>query len=40
MKRVMACGCLVALWVALWSPHAGAQGAADTKAVATEAQRL
>ena len=40
MKRAMTFGCLVALWVALWSPGVGAQGAADTKAVASEAQRL
>lgn len=40
MKRSMVFGCLVTLCAALWSTGAGAQGTADSKAVATEAQRL
>jgi pilus assembly protein CpaC len=40
MKRSMGFTCLVALCAALWAPGAGAQGAADSKVVASEAQRL
>ena len=40
MKRSMTCSCLVALCAALWSPGVDAQGTADSKAVASEAQRL
>ena len=40
MKRSMACSCLLALCVTLWSQGAGAQGMVDSKAVASEAQRF
>src|SRR5678815_2072486 len=40
MKRSMACSCLLALSVTLWSQGAGAQGMVDSKAVASEAQRF
>ncbi|MEP6960289.1 MAG: type II and III secretion system protein family protein [Nitrospirota bacterium] len=40
MKRSMAFGCLIALCAAFWSPGVSAQGTADSKAVASEAQRL
>ena len=40
MKRAMTCSCLVALCAAFWSPGVGAQGPADSKVVASEAQRL
>lgn len=40
MKRSMLFGCVVTLCAALWSTGAGAQGTADSKVAATEAQRL
>ena len=40
MKRSMACSCFVALCAALWSQGVGAEGTADFKIVASEAQRL
>lgn len=40
MKRVMAVGCLIGLCAALWSSAAYAQGTAESKVVASEAQRL
>lgn len=40
MKRLIARGCLVALCAALWVPGVHAQGTADSKVVASEAQRL
>ncbi|HSL03856.1 MAG TPA: type II and III secretion system protein family protein [Nitrospiraceae bacterium] len=40
MKSSMACSCLLALCVTLWSQGAGAQGMVDSKAVASEAQRF
>lgn len=40
MKRSMAFSCLVVLCAGLWSPGVGAQGTADSKVVASEAQRL
>ena len=40
MKRSMACSCLLALGVALWSQGVGAQGIVESKAVASEVQRF
>lgn len=40
MKRSIVFGCLVTLCAALWAPGVGAQGLADSKAIASEAQRL
>ena len=40
MKRSSTFSCLVALCVALLAPGVGAQGLADSKAIASEAQRL
>ena len=40
MKRSIAFSCFVTLCAALWAPGAGAQGLADSKAVASEAQLL
>jgi len=40
MKRSMACSCLVALCVSLWSQGVGAQGMVDSKVIASEVQRF
>ena len=40
MKRSMACSCLLALCAALWSQGVCAEGLVDSKAVASEAQRI
>ena len=40
MKRSMACSCVLALGVALWSQGVGAQGIVESKAVASEVQRF
>ena len=40
MKRSSAFSCFVTLCAALWAPGVGAQGLADSKAIASEAQRL